>query len=75
MSLQQAIDILHDIRKQFTHVAPFLTATDRKFRDGNTVYILGVYQGTIRTFKRSWVLSSAWEWTEFLTLFSIFTNR
>ncbi len=75
MSLQVAIDILHDIREQFPHVTPFLTATDRWFRNGQQVYIIGVYQGTIRTFKRSWVLSSAWDWTEFLTLFNIFSNR
>lgn len=75
MPLQQAIDICHDIRANFPHVAPFLTATDRQFRDGQPVYIIGCYQGTIRDYKRSWVLSSAWDWQEFLLLFKIFANR
>lgn len=69
MNLQQAIDILHQIRERFPHVSPHLTA----FRDG--VYIIGVYQGPLHAYKRSWVISSQWDWTEFLQLFAIFSNR
>jgi len=68
MSLQQAIDIIHTIREQFPHIAPYLTQMD------NGCFIIGVYQGTIRTYKRHAVLSSAWEWTYFLKLFAIFSN-
>ena len=75
MTLQQAIDILHQIREQFPHVVPLLTVTDRQFRNGQPVYIIECYQGTICDYKRSWVISSPWDWQEFLLLFAIFSNK
>jgi len=75
MSLQQAIDILHAIREVFPHVAPFLTATERQFRDGTTVYIIGVYQGDLRSHKRSWVISSIYDYQEALLWWRIFSNQ
>ncbi len=75
MNLQQAIDTIHDIRERFSHVVPFLTDTERKFRDGSTVYIIGIYQGTLREYRRSWVLSSAWDYEQALLWWAIFSNK
>ncbi len=75
MNLQQAIDTIHDIRECFTHVVAFLTETDRRFRDGSTVYIIGVYQGTLREYKRSWVISGVWDYEEALLWWRIFSNQ
>ncbi len=69
MPLQQAIDLAHVIRESFPHVCPHLTETARTFRDDSQVYILGVYRGYDGP---SWVLSSAWDYEEFLKLFRIF---
>lgn len=74
MPLQTALDIIHDIREAFPHISPHLTDSGRRFRDGSPSFIIGVYQGDLREHKRSWVLSSAWDWQEFLLLFSIFAN-
>lgn len=76
MPLQTAVDIIHAIREDFPHIAPFLTASGQQpRRDGSTNYIIGVYQGSPLTSKRHWVLSSAWDWEEFTWLFAIFTNK
>ncbi len=66
MNLQQAIDIIHEIREQFTHVCPGLTEYQGR-------YIIGCYQGS--WLGRSWVISSAWDWQEFMLLFAIFANK
>ena len=75
MPLQTAIDICQDIREQFPHVLARLHASDRLLRDGSTAYFISVSQGQERSYKRSWVLNSVWDWDEFLLLFSIFANR
>ncbi len=75
MNLQQAIDIIHDIRERFTHLVAFLTETDRRFRDGSTVYIIGIYQGNLREHRRSWVISGAWDYQEALLWWQIFSNQ
>jgi len=75
MNLQQAIDIIHDIRERFIHVVAFLTETDRCFRDGSMVYIIGVYQGTLREYRRSWVISGTWDYEEALLWWRIFSNQ
>lgn len=75
MSLQEAIDIIHEIREEFPHVAPYLTPLrDRTFRDGSRVYIIGVYQGSASNYKRSWIISNGREWQEFMLLYKIFSN-
>ncbi len=68
MPLQTAIDIIHDIRELAPHVETCLTTSNRDVRD----YIIGV---ATAYWRQSWVITSAFDWSDFLRLFTIFTNR
>jgi len=72
MNLQQAIDLLHDIRESFPHVCPILVASGQQNRrDGQTAYILGVYREWL-VLEPSAVFSSELEYRAFLKLAQVF---
>ena len=72
MNLQQALDLLHEIRERFPHVGPLLVPSDtRQRRDGQQGYIIGVYRHWLE-FEPSCVFSSELEYREFLKMAQVF---
>ena len=72
MNLQQAIDLLHEIRERFPHVGPILVPSNTQVRrDGAQGYIIGVYRYWLE-FEPGCVLSSELEYREFLKMAQVF---
>ncbi len=69
MNLQQAIDLIHDIREQFVHVETCLTTS----RIDSNRYIVGASRD--RNWHNSCTIAWLYEWIEFLRMHAVFFTR
>lgn len=84
MLLQEAIDIIHEIREEFPHVVPHLVeqwdyskSEPRYNRNDEPLYIIGCYSGDVfGGYYNHCVISAAYEWYYMQKFFNTFTpNR